>query len=119
MPLSSEKQEERVIKLESPTSVSLKNSFLIKNADPSFEKFYAQIKKKQIDKEKTGASPLGWNENKKTKTNGKRPPARDGHTGIIVGTNFFVFGGDRHHMPFNDFHMLDLKSEFENKNYLF
>jgi hypothetical protein len=62
---------------------------------------------------------LGWNENKKTKTNGKRPPARDGHTGIIVGTNFFVFGGDRHHMPFNDFHMLDLKSEFENKNYLF
>ena len=46
MPLSSEKQEERVIKLESPTSVSLKNSFLIKNAYPSFEKSYGQIKKK-------------------------------------------------------------------------
>ena len=41
LPLRSEKQEERVIKLESPTSISLKNSFLIKNADPSFEKCYA------------------------------------------------------------------------------
>ena len=110
MPLSSEKQEEREIKLESPTYVSMKNSFLIKNADPSFEKCYAQIKKRLFDKERTGGSP-GLNE-KQTKTCGKRPPARDGHTGLIIGASFFIFGGDRHHMPFNDFFMLDLQSEF-------
>jgi len=33
--------DERVIKLESPTSITMRNSFLIKNADPSFEKCYA------------------------------------------------------------------------------
>ena len=32
--------DERVIDLESPTSVTMKNSYLIKNADPSFEKPY-------------------------------------------------------------------------------
>ena len=46
---------------------------------------------------------------------GKRPPARDGHTGIVMGNSLFVFGGDRHHMPFNDFFVLDILSEFEDK----
>ena len=54
-----------------------------------------------------------------TKTAGKRPPARDGHTGIIINDQFFVFGGDRHHMPFNDFHMLDISAEFESKSFMF
>jgi hypothetical protein len=45
------------------------------------------------------------------KAKGKRPAARDGHTGIVFGTYFIVFGGDRHHMPFNDTFMLDLKNE--------
>jgi hypothetical protein len=47
-----------------------------------------------------------------TKLSGKRPPARDGHSSIIIGDCMYVFGGDRHCMPFNDFYMLDLKSEF-------
>ena len=102
------KEEERVVELESPTSTSMKNSFLIKNADPSFDKSYAQIKKRTM--EKTHVESF---DNTISKTAGKRPPARDGHTGIIVNDSFFVFGGDRHHMPFNDFHMLDLKAEFE------
>lgn len=34
------KNEEVVIKLESPTSISMKNCFLIKNEHPSFEKCY-------------------------------------------------------------------------------
>jgi hypothetical protein len=46
---------------------------------------------------------------------GKRPPARDGHTGLVMGNSLFVFGGDRHHMPFNDFFVLDILSEFEDK----
>jgi len=41
---------ERVIKLESPTSISMKNSFLIREEHPSFEKCYAQIKKRAIEK---------------------------------------------------------------------
>ena len=55
-------------------------------------------------------------ENNQTKTSGHRPPARDGHTGLVIGSVLFVFGGDRHHMPFNDLHILDLLSEFEDKS---
>ena len=39
---------------------------------------------------------------------GKRPPARDGHTGAVFENHMIVFGGDRHHMPFNDTYVLDL-----------
>ena len=31
------KYESKTIQLESPTSISMKNSFIIKNADPSFD----------------------------------------------------------------------------------
>jgi len=91
----------------------MKNSFLIKNADPSFDKCYAQIKKRTMEKTSVDMDFT------QTKQAGKRPPARDGHTGIVYGSNFFVFGGDRHHMPFNDFHVLNVQGEFESKNYLF
>lgn len=49
----------------------------------------------------------------------KRPAARDGHTGIIHEDNFYVFGGDRHHMPFNDMFCLEIKKEIDSKNYMF
>jgi hypothetical protein len=41
---------------------------------------------------------------------GKRPTARDGHSGIVDDDKMYIFGGDRHHMPFNDLYCLDLKS---------
>ena len=107
-----------MIDLESPTSVTMRNSYLIKNADPSFEKSYALIKKRVAEREKSGLPNNDYDEHL-TKTQGKRPPARDGHTGALIGDCFFVFGGDRHCMPFNDFHVLDIKSEFESKSYLF
>jgi hypothetical protein len=53
------------------------------------------------------------------KNRGKRPAARDGHSGIIFGKYFIVFGGDRHHMPFNDTFALDLKQEMISKSFLF
>ncbi len=53
------------------------------------------------------------------KIKGKRPAARDGHTGIVFGKYFLVFGGDRHHMPFNDTFLLDVKSEITVKSFLF
>jgi hypothetical protein len=50
---------------------------------------------------------------------GKRPPARDGHTGVLYNDIFIVFGGDRHHMPFNDSYILDLRKEFIARSGLF
>ena len=47
------------------------------------------------------------------------PCARDGHSGIIIGVNLLIFGGDRHHTSFNDFYLLDLLSEFENRNIIY
>jgi len=50
---------------------------------------------------------------------GRRPAARDGHTGLVFGDTLIIFGGDRHHMPFNDMYTLDLRTEFVDKSYLF
>jgi len=38
----------------------------------------------------------------------KVPAARDGHSAILYGNSLFIFGGDRHHMPFNDLYYLGL-----------
>lgn len=46
---------------------------------------------------------------------GRRPKPRDGHTGIVEGNHLFIFGGDRHRMPFNDLYSLDVASELEKK----
>ena len=35
------------IDLESPTSIQMKNSFIIKNADPSFDTYYKQMTKRK------------------------------------------------------------------------
>ena len=45
---------------------------------------------------------------------GRRPAARDGHTGIVFENHMLVFGGDRHHMPFNDTYVLDVQGEIQN-----
>ena len=40
---------------------------------------------------------------------GIQPAARDGHsTEISENGLMFVFGGDRHHMPFNDLYLMKL-----------
>lgn len=41
------KQVETTVELASPTSISMKNSFIIKNADPLFDFYYNQIKKRK------------------------------------------------------------------------
>ena len=43
--MGSEKQESALI---SPTSISMQNSFIIKNADESFDAYYAQMRKRKI-----------------------------------------------------------------------
>lgn len=99
----------------------MKGSFLLKQSNEQFENLFNQIKRgaKGI---KTAAATthaggvfgvnLGSTEQNMQRQAGKRPAARDGHTGVVWAHNFIVFGGDRHHMPFNDLFMLDLQGEF-------
>jgi hypothetical protein len=118
------------IELTTPTSISMLNSFIIKNADQSFDHYYASMKKRKNASPNTdnaGNSPIhskvdhpGSQDHSYGKIKGKRPAARDGHTGLIYGGKYFVvFGGDRHHMPFNDTYLLDIKAEITAKSFLF
>ena len=66
--------------------------------------------------ETNGVSPLMRNRNLNDMTQlfhvkGKRPAARDGHTGLVFGDHLIVFGGDRHHMPFNDTYVFHMGNE--------
>jgi len=101
------KKEDDNERLSSPTSVSMQNSFIIKNADESFDVYYQSMKKR---KHMTGGGELGQGEHKFGLVPGVRPTARDGHSANI-GTHgyMYIFGGDRHHMPFNDLYMIQLK----------
>jgi hypothetical protein len=41
---------------------------------------------------------------------GSRPTPRDGHTANVDSKgNMWIFGGDRHQMPFNDLYMIKLE----------
>ena len=39
----------------------------------------------------------------------RQPTGRDGHSACLAGSKWIIFGGDRHHMPFNDTYVLDLE----------
>ena len=107
----------------------MQNSFLIKNHNASnFDVYYQHMKKRRMNmsggmgsmnqQDKT-VSPMmkrSGDETTLCHVKGKRPAARDGHTGIIFENHMIVFGGDRHHMPFNDTYVLDIYSEMQNMN---
>lgn len=38
----------------------------------------------------------------------RQPKPRDGHTCEVYGKQMIVFGGDRHHMSFNDVVLINL-----------
>lgn len=80
-----EKKVEEEVKLESPTSVSMKNSLLIKHADPSFDQ-YASLKKRKTQYG-YGANIFGLATatglKGKSRCPGNRPAPRDGHSGIM------------------------------------
>lgn len=118
-------KEASTVQLESPTSVSMKNSFIIKNADPSFEQYYNSMRKKRTNAANAAASVLNsslighTSDGPYGKVQGRRPTPRDGHSSVIYGDYCLVFGGDRHHMPFNDVYMLDLRKEFIMRSHIF
>ena len=107
------------ISLDSPTSEQLKRSFLIKNHDASnFDQYYQQMRKRKALGGSTRnvdgtSSPKNRNHDSTQifHIRGKRPAARDGHTGIVFGDHLIIFGGDRHHMPFNDSYVFNLVNE--------
>lgn len=61
------------------------------------------------------AGPTGEKKMLYGKAGNRRPAARDGHTGMIHNGRFIVFGGDRHSMPFNDLHFLNIDAEFQER----
>ncbi|CAI2364122.1 unnamed protein product [Moneuplotes crassus] len=99
--------------LTSPTSLSMKNSFLINNTGKGFENYFNHQKKKKLgltlspDVSQISPSKVARN----SKVTGLRPRPRDGHTAMFWNDNMVIFGGDRHHMPFNDLFSLDLAKE--------
>jgi len=99
--------------LSSPISNSMQNTFIIKNADESFDAYYHQMKKrKQAGNFGHGSDAQATNhlEAKFGLVHNVWPTARDGHSAKVDQAGFmYVFGGDRHHMPFNDLYMIKLK----------
>lgn len=92
--------------ISSPTFIKMQSSFIIKNADESFE-----VNSKQLLKQKHNKT-LQTNDHPKytSFSEGQRPTPRDGHTAVVDSRGFmYVFGGDRHHMPFNDLYMIKLE----------
>lgn len=93
--------------LASPTSISMQNTFIIKNADESFDAYFAQMKKRKFGGNTgiegghsatlQGSSP-GQKESHFGVVKGIQPAARDGHSTEVSSNGLmFVFGGDRHH----------------------
>jgi hypothetical protein len=111
----------------------MQNSFLIKNhTSANFEKYANHMKKKSAMIEKFSDSPMddsqiGSLHRQNTfklnaspfkkfeygKVKGRMPAARDGHSGVVLNDQLFVFGGDRHRMPFADTFIFDLKASFD------
>jgi hypothetical protein len=104
----SKKEEEKG--LTSPTSISMASSFIIKNADQSFDAYFHQMRRrKQNGDQSFNQSMTIGAQTKFGVVRGKAPTARDGHSSVIDKDGYmFIFGGDRHHMPFNDLYMINL-----------
>ena len=120
-----EKTEKKESGLASPTSISMQNSFIIKNADESFDAYFQIMKKRKMggagvsmmdgtmatgaaSATLAGSSPTGQESNFGV-VRGIQPAARDGHSTEISSDGLmFVFGGDRHLMPFNDLYLMNL-----------
>ena len=103
----------------------MQNSFIIKNADESFEAYFQQMRRRKLGGAGNtmdhtmggqsatlhgmGGSPGIMNSSNFGVVEGIQPAARDGHsTEISENGLMFVFGGDRHHMPFNDLYLMKL-----------
>ena len=101
--------------LTSPTSLSMKNSFLIKNSGKGFDNYYNSIKRRKMGHAHSpDISSFSPTKGKRmSKVPGIRPRPRDGHTADLYGSMMIIFGGDRHQMPFNDLFSLNIENEIQ------
>ena len=124
IPNEETKKPHKEVKLDSPTSTDMQRSLLIASADPSFD-FMAQLKRKKNNFGFGGSTHNSFGLNMQLSQKGKlrvcgiRPNPRDGHTTVIHNGLMLIFGGDRHHMPFNDLFALDLPNEIERQSFQF
>ena len=122
MPSEENKKPTKEVKLDSPTSTDMQRSFLIASADPSFD-LMTQLKRKKNNLGFGGATHnsfglnMSLSQKGKQRVGGIRPNPRDGHSVVIHEGRMIVFGGDRHHMPFNDMFALDLVNEFDRQSF--
>ena len=114
--IKSPKAAEEHCDLESPTSVKMKQSFLLKQSDKEFENYWNYVKKKKEGHpavaQAFGLQPTS-DANKGNIKKGSKPAARDGHSANIYKDMMVIFGGDRHQMPFNDMFILNLEGELQ------
>lgn len=120
--LHDDKQEKKESGLASPTSISMQNSFIIKNADESFDAYHQQMRKRKLAGTNAGDMGTSIGGGASATMTGSpaqneftyavvsaQPSARDGHSAQISDDGLlFVFGGDRHLMPFNDLYIMGL-----------
>ena len=93
----------------SPTTQALKTSIA---SLPNLIKKGTGVKKSDTIFVKTEESTAGDEKNHISSSStlkGKKPCARDGFSACVHGGRLIVFGGDRHHMPFNDIFALNLE----------
>jgi hypothetical protein len=96
--------------INTPTTGNLRNTFVIKNHNEKFDQYYQQMKKKRHDtlKNSKDLHALSSIFNQCLRPC-DRPTARDGHSLSIYKNRLYVFGGDRHHMPYNDTFSIELE----------
>lgn len=116
------KKAQKQVTLDSPTSTDMQKSLLIAKADPSFD-FMAQMKRKKNNFGFGGSTHNTFGLNMSLSQKGKyrvcgiRPFPRDGHSSVLFDGKMVVFGGDRHHMPFNDMFVLDVANELDRQSF--
>lgn len=89
--------------LSSPTSLTMQQSFIIKNADDSFDAYYQSMRKRQKGMT-MGGTTAGASPTKEGTMSGTQfgfvsgqPTARDGHSANCDSQGcMYIFGGDRH-----------------------
>lgn len=86
--------------INTPITGNLRNTFVIKNHNEKFDQYYHQMKRKKADTMKGNHTFHGLFSQCIRACD--RPTARDGHSLNIYKGRLYVFGGDRHHMPYND-----------------
>ena len=67
LPKHHEERDTKVVELSSPTSISMKNSYIIKNADSSFDSYYNSMRKRTKNNQILNiGSVTGGNNNNQT-----------------------------------------------------